>query len=840
MQTKKILKYTALILALLITFGNLNFASANNEAFADINEFGYETTQPSSDLVDSFKISKSLAVVGTEVKGRFSYDFGSESSISLGYIKPNKEVQEIYMEYNEDSGNYEFSFITDQVGYWTLAYINVNGTIYHGPDFYGSYKTVETIEEVFPDQSYPYIDGTNLEDGSTIKQSDVMNAIGQVRFFDGNGNNLPVNVTISGDGGVYNYEVENDGLSITTSSDSESNPNLGNYTATFEHDGKVVEKQITIVDDSADASYVYLASLPIIDVEYPEEELEVSLSAVQLSAVGQTIRLSGDSRFSTAVKISSENFKSAKNAVIVNAYNFPDALAGVSYASAIDGPILFASKDSIDRETIDELRRLGVSQVTIIGGVNSVSANVVEQIAGIGVKIQRISSSSRYSTALEIAGKLRQLKSYDKAIIVNAFSHPDALSAGAYSGKMGYPIIYTDPSGIGAYTIKIMQNRGVKEFIIVGGNKSVSSNVEKQLKDSGASVSRISGSDRYETSLNFANKFYNKPSTITIANGADFPDALAGGPVAAANNAPLLLTPSTSLNAGIKKILEDGNVVRAVVFGGNNSVAADIFSSVKDMVTLNSNRVEPEPKPTPSPAPSPKPNTSDKKPEVPKVPVLNIEKRVPTADNPIRIVLDQGHGYGYNKGVVEGYYEGNAMYWYGLILKNELVKYGFEVKTTRNDLDAEERSLIGSKYLSTNGISLQERGAMGEGYDLLLSLHTNALSWTTPNYDKARGTEIFDSTTSPRKDLAEQLCSMIADHFGHPNRGVKYKYDEDGTGKNWYGVLRNSKATHSMLVEHGFHTNLEDCTLLMDRDFKIEMAQKTAKLLADYYGMPAN
>lgn len=847
MVTNSFKRITALLLAVFMILGSANIVRADvKEGFANINELGIETTEPSEELVSNFKLSKSIAVTGSEIKGRIKHLSSENSEVYVGYVKPDKEVVDIPLVLNEDSGNYEFSYNPEQIGYWTLAYVNIEGVKYSGTSFYGSFKVVSEINEVFPDQSYPYIDASNLKDGITIKQSDVMNALGQVRFYDNSGNAVHVNAKITGETGTYNYNVINDGLSITATTDFDGLPAIGNYTAIFEAEGKTVEKEITVVDDFSQADYVHLSALPIVDAEYPEEENnEVSLSGVQLSDVGTAIRLAGSNRFMTAIQISKNNFDSAKKAVLVNAYNFPDALAGVSYASAIEGPILFASEDEIGDNTLAELNRLGVGEVVIIGGNKSVSGKVANTLIDRGIAVSRISSGNRYSTSLEIANKLSALKKYNKAIVVNAFDHPDALSAGAYSGKMGYPIIYTDPTGIGDYTVKTLKSKGVNEVIIVGGKNSVSDAVKAKIESMGIGTVRISGKNRYDTSLNFANKFYTNPKTITIANGQDFPDALAGGPVAAANDAPLLLTPTNSLSSGIKAIMEKGDTLSALIFGGNNSVAQEILTHVKDIVQLNSSKIVEEtkppveePNPQEKPAPSDEVKTPDKKKEVPKVPVLHIEKRVPTADRPIRILLDQGHGVNYNKGVVEGYFEGTAMYWYGLILKNELEKYGFDVKTTRNDIEAEEQSLIGSKYSATNGISLQQRGAMGEGYDLLLSLHTNALSWNTPNYEKARGTEIFDSTTSPRKDLAEKLCTMIAEHFGHTNRGVKYKFDEDGSGANWYGVLRNSKATHSMLVEHGFHTNKDDCTLLMDREFKIEMAQKTAKLLADYYGMP--
>lgn len=55
-------------------------------------------------------------------------------------------------------------------------------------------------------------------------------------------------------------------------------------------------------------------------------------------------------------------------------------------------------------------------------------------------------------------------------------------------------------------------------------------------------VNRISGKNRYETSINIA-KHYNseKFENVIIANGNDFPDALAGSALSKKLNAPILL-----------------------------------------------------------------------------------------------------------------------------------------------------------------------------------------------------------------------------------------------------------------------------------------------------------
>ena len=176
----------------------------------------------------------------------------------------------------------------------------------------------------------------------------------------------------------------------------------------------------------------------------------------------------------------------------------------------------------------------------------------------------------------------------------------------------------------------------------------------------------------------------------------------------------------------------------------------------------------------------------------------------------MKILLDSGHGKGENRGSLIGN-EGDNTFYYALVLKEVLEAYGVTVGLTRNKLE--------------DNPTLEKRGTMANGYDLLLSLHSNAYSDKNVN-----GIELWDSVQKPNKDLATKLVNELATHF-RANRGVKYK--ELAKGQDWYGILRASQATHAMLIEHGFHTNLEDVKVFTEK--RKELAETTAKVIADYY-----
>ena len=181
----------------------------------------------------------------------------------------------------------------------------------------------------------------------------------------------------------------------------------------------------------------------------------------------------------------------------------------------------------------------------------------------------------------------------------------------------------------------------------------------------------------------------------------------------------------------------------------------------------------------------------------------------------MKILLDPGHGSGkkHNRGfkqVEDLPYcnEGDCNYIYAAeYLKPALEKYGFTVGITRSAI--------------TQDPSLQARGAMGKGCDLLISCHSNAAT------GNVRGVEIWDST-NPResiKSLTDSICGAVSKELKTPYRGTKYR--RNSRGQNYYGILRHGQAKHNFIIEHVFHDNQEDATVYRKN------LKRTAEAVAD-------
>lgn len=189
----------------------------------------------------------------------------------------------------------------------------------------------------------------------------------------------------------------------------------------------------------------------------------------------------------------------------------------------------------------------------------------------------------------------------------------------------------------------------------------------------------------------------------------------------------------------------------------------------------------------------------------------------------VKIMLDPGHGGGraHNRGFVNVpnwpyCNEGDNNFIYARdYLKPALERAGFVVGMTKNTIGPNP--------------SLQARGAKAKGWDMLISLHTNAAG------GKATGVEIWDSTNPKEKsiDLCNSLCSAMAKAIGTNNRGTKYKKSKSGS--NFYGILRHGLGKKNFIIEHVFHDNFQDAKKYVN-NLK-ETAEATTNVLASYYGL---
>lgn len=296
-------------------------------------------------------------------------------------------------------------------------------------------------------------------------------------------------------------------------------------------------------------------------------------------------RLSGDNRYETSVEVSEKNFKSADTVVLASGQNIADALVASSYADIEEAPILLTNKNSISDEVLDEIERLKADKVVIVGGQSSISSSVESRLKKEDIKVKRISGRDRFDTSDKLSQEVSRLsKKSSQAILVNGYKNIDALSVSSLATKEELPILLNGRNALNMSVKNRLKQMNVNKVYIIGGNNSISSDVEKELKRMQISVVRLSGTDRYETSANIAKYAYKDFDEAIVASGENPVDALAASTLTGKKEAPILLTNKNKIPKSIKKIIEDMDIGKITIVGGENSITDNVMDDMEDLL----------------------------------------------------------------------------------------------------------------------------------------------------------------------------------------------------------------------------------------------------------------
>lgn len=102
---------------------------------------------------------------------------------------------------------------------------------------------------------------------------------------------------------------------------------------------------------------------------------------------------------------------------------------------------------------------------------------------------------------------------------------------------------------------------------------------------------RINGKDRYATAVEISKAGWKESRYVVIARGDDFPDALAGTPLAYQLNAPILLTPGSALHEATKAEIKRLGATSAVILGGTGAISKEVEEELYAIGILEVDRI---------------------------------------------------------------------------------------------------------------------------------------------------------------------------------------------------------------------------------------------------------
>lgn len=203
------------------------------------------------------------------------------------------------------------------------------------------------------------------------------------------------------------------------------------------------------------------------------------------------------------------------------------------------------------------------------------------------IETERRGGQDRYETAVLIS---QQFDSFAKrsgsvVYIATGSNFPDALVASTAAASRQGPLLLTRHAGLDVATLNELRRLNPEGVVIVGGASVVSERVRAQAASvvGAANVTRIGGANRYGTARLVVQDAFPRLTTLYIATGRDFPDALAAAAAAASRDAAVMVTDGRSnmIGADLDRLLRTSGVQRVVIAGGPSAVSRGIEAELE-------------------------------------------------------------------------------------------------------------------------------------------------------------------------------------------------------------------------------------------------------------------
>jgi len=326
-----------------------------------------------------------------------------------------------------------------------------------------------------------------------------------------------------------------------------------------------------------------------------KDEAAVADPFVLTLADARSSRVFGMNSCDAAIAVSRDAFPAGETTCVVlsSENSFPDSLSGANIAGAVQGPVLLTRLGSVPNGLIEEIERLGVRKIYLIGGEAVISQRQALFWSALGYEVERVGGRDRYavnaSSAVE-ADSLGAVNAGAPVFVTSGEVFPDALavSPAVYANKS--VVLLVPKSGATANVLLAADRIGVVQLAAVGGAASLPSTALKGFQSRGVRVTRVAaGSDRYDTAARFA-KWARAGGWLSaghagLATGLGFQDALVAGPALGEVRSPLLLTtpnalPATTASA-LTSLRSSAGSITVSAYGATSRISSRVLAQAR-------------------------------------------------------------------------------------------------------------------------------------------------------------------------------------------------------------------------------------------------------------------
>ncbi|MFB2585533.1 cell wall-binding repeat-containing protein [Herbiconiux liukaitaii] len=294
-------------------------------------------------------------------------------------------------------------------------------------------------------------------------------------------------------------------------------------------------------------------------------------------------RITGSDRYDQAVKVTRSAFPTGGIDVLylASGEKFSDALSAGSVAGVHGAPLLLTQSGTLPAVTKAEITRLAPKDIVVVGGTASVSAAVFGGLksAFAAANVHRVAGADRFDVSRSlISHPTFGVPSSAWVYLATGVDFPDALAASPAAVSVNGPVMLVDGSQptVSAADLALLTSLKATSVRIAGGRASVTDGIQRQLAVSGYAVTRAEGADRYQAAVSVNREAFLSATTVYLASGTAFADALSAAPIAGKNSAPIYLVPSTCVPASVLQEIVRVHPKNIVVLGGYSTLNADI------------------------------------------------------------------------------------------------------------------------------------------------------------------------------------------------------------------------------------------------------------------------
>jgi putative cell wall-binding protein len=211
--------------------------------------------------------------------------------------------------------------------------------------------------------------------------------------------------------------------------------------------------------------------------------------------------------------------------------------------------------------------------------------------SGAAVTTAQIGGIDRYDTA-RLAAQVLFAGGSSTVVLASGENFPDGLASADLAGAIGVPLLLTPAASLAPETVSALATLKAHTIDVVGGSAAVSAAVITQLQGLGYTVTVISGADRYATAAAVATAAATSApvgtvsglKTAIVATGANFPDALSGGPASYFAHLPVLLTDPNTLSTATSTAITALGIQHVIIMGGTSAVSTAVETAIKALI----------------------------------------------------------------------------------------------------------------------------------------------------------------------------------------------------------------------------------------------------------------